>query len=285
MEMTKGRGHAQRHACLPRRRSEPRRALARQSSDSSNAEQSGQRGGSRVDLGHVATHRTSAIERHRSRGGNAVEVVVLRRVIGALEHIQHLLSNDESTDDVDGAQRGRERRQRRHPGRVAVRQEVHPAERRGAADGVSHGHERTVQRVRDPEHNLDSDDVREGEGREHGAERRIWADAPHAKDSGAQVPRLLGPHDVGGLVVDDHRLDRLGILLLRRGRRRHGGGPHELSLLHRQHSPNGVILVVDVHVLLDLGCLRPHAQQELGNVVAVQTGACGGQSAGQIRVP
>jgi hypothetical protein len=90
------RRHAERHARLAGGGAKARGGLRRQARDAADAEQASEGAGRGVDLGHVAAHRAGRVEGEGARGGDAVQVVVLGRVVGTLEHVEHLVRHDEA---------------------------------------------------------------------------------------------------------------------------------------------------------------------------------------------
>ena len=113
----------------------------------------------RGQVGHLVHIRVLAPGGHKvpseePDAGNGVEVVVLWGVVGALEHVEHSLRDEEAAADVDGGDEcgGDGERLRRVRREVAAAHQQETAHGRDARDGVRYGHQRRVQSRGDAPH-------------------------------------------------------------------------------------------------------------------------------------
>mmetsp|Transcript_37577 Transcript_37577/g.58695 ORF Transcript_37577/g.58695 Transcript_37577/m.58695 type:complete len:982 (-) Transcript_37577:453-3398(-) len=263
--------------------------LRAQAADAAHAAEAGGHRGHRVHLG-AAQPLGQRVPPDERPGGGGVVVVVLWGVVRALEHVQHLLRHEKPAANVHRghADGGGGQGLGAVAGQEAAAHGEHAAHGGHARDGVGHGHQRRVQRVRHTVHHLVADDVGQGEGAQHGAEGRGGggrAQCQRARRARAVQLRAL---PVEGLVV--HGNGRL-LLLLELGHGHEGGllqggrRPHQLAPLHHQAPAHGLVVVVQLEHALLLGAEGPGGQHELGEVVGQQEGGRVGQVRGHVRVP
>mmetsp|Transcript_46358 Transcript_46358/g.121648 ORF Transcript_46358/g.121648 Transcript_46358/m.121648 type:complete len:809 (+) Transcript_46358:937-3363(+) len=266
-------GEAEEHTALAGDEAEARRLLRGEARDAADAaERRARRDRRRHQL--EAREGGGRVAGGQRDGGHAVVLVKLWRVVGPLEHVEHLLGDEEAAGDVDRGDARRQRcqrlgRRRRHH---AAAHNKHASDGRHARDGVRDGHQRRVERVRDAPDHLVPDDAREGKGGEHRRERRVGREHAHPERAHGRVARALGRRRVQSLVVvlrhdDDLFGGRLGRRRRRRGRRPR---PCELALVHHHHTAHGDVLVVDGKLALGLRGRRARREEPLDLVVCVQ---------------
>ena len=128
--------------------------------------------------------------------GNAVQVVVFRRIGGSLEHIQHALGDDEATGDVDGGDEGGNSGQSLGR-RVGHQSAAHDAETTGGGEtgnGVGDAHKGGVQGGGHAPHRVVTRESGQAEGRHHlreGVIRRRFAQRHDGTQTGRVGQRVL----------------------------------------------------------------------------------------------
>lgn len=143
--MAKGGGDSKGNSSLAGNSTEPGGLLRGESTNTTDAKKTSKSSGSCIDLWELVRSGPNAVHGEGASGRDTIKVVVLRRIIWAFEHVQHLGRNDEASNDVNRRQSSCSGTKNRYSWTGTVSQKMHSTEGRGATDGVRDGHERTVQ--------------------------------------------------------------------------------------------------------------------------------------------
>mmetsp|Transcript_13507 Transcript_13507/g.31396 ORF Transcript_13507/g.31396 Transcript_13507/m.31396 type:complete len:495 (-) Transcript_13507:739-2223(-) len=284
IQMTQCGGHTKCHTSLSRYRTQTSGSLRSQTSNTTNAQQSRQGGSSCIDLGELARHDAGSIQTQRGSSGNSIEMVIFRRVIRTLEHVQHFGRYNETTDNVDRGKSGSSSSKQRDGRVVGVRKKMHTTQGGGTGNGIGHCHEWAVEGMGDTQHNLHTNHVAQRKRGEHGTEGGIWCNGTHGQHRGCGIGGCLGSIHVGCTVINLH-FHHFGLLLFSgRWWRRKRSWVHHFALLQYKHSTNRLVLVINVEVSRFFCRLGSGTEKELGNIVGIETGGGGGKSRWQIGV-